>query len=102
MARQLGRLVGEASVVRDAFEQLPMVVTALDGPDHRLAAMNAACRAFTGRSGLIGVACRQAFPELAGQQLHEMLDRVYATGEPETVFGQVIATIDRLKQAQGS
>jgi serine phosphatase RsbU (regulator of sigma subunit)/anti-sigma regulatory factor (Ser/Thr protein kinase)/anti-anti-sigma regulatory factor len=83
----LGRLVGEASVVRDAFEQLPMVVTALDGPDHRLAAMNAAYRAFTGRSGLIGVAYREAFPELAGQQLHEMLDRVYATGEPETGKG---------------
>ncbi len=82
----LGRLVGEASVVRDAFEQLPMVLTALDGPDHRLAAMNAAYRAFTGRSDVIGVAYREAFPEMAGQ-LHEMLDRVYATGEQETGKG---------------
>jgi len=27
---------------------------------------------------------RDAFPDLAGQQLFELLDRVYATGEPET------------------
>ncbi len=80
----LERLVGEASAVRDAFEQLPMGLTALDGPDHRLAATNAAFRAFTGRSDLIGLACRDAFPELAGQQLFELLDRVYASGQPET------------------
>jgi serine phosphatase RsbU (regulator of sigma subunit)/anti-sigma regulatory factor (Ser/Thr protein kinase)/anti-anti-sigma regulatory factor len=80
----LGRLAGDAAVVRDAFEQLPAALAALDGPDHRLAAMNAAYRAFTGRAGSMGVAFRDAFPELAGQQLFELLDRVYATGEPET------------------
>ena len=81
---KLGQLTGDAAVVRDAFEQLPMVLMALDGPDHRLAAMNAAYRAFTGRSGVIGVAYRDAFPELAGQQVYELFDRVYATGEAET------------------
>ena len=81
---KLGQLTGDAAVVRDAFEQLPMVLMALDGPDHRLAAMNAAYRAFTGRSGVIGVTYRDAFPELAGQQVYELFDRVYATGETET------------------
>ena len=81
---KLGQLTGDAAVVRDAFEQLPMVLMALDGPDHRLAAMNAAYRAFTGRSGVIGVTYRDAFPELAGQQVYELFDRVYATGEAET------------------
>ena len=80
----LGRLVGEAAVVRDVFEQLPMALVALDGPDHRLAAANAAYRALTGRSGPMGAACRDAFPELGGRQLFKLLDRVYATGEPET------------------
>src|SRR5262249_6215567 len=61
-----------------------MVLMALDGPDHRLAAVNAAYRAFTGRSGVIGVTYRDAFPELAGQQVYELFDRVYATGEAET------------------
>jgi len=81
---KLGQLTGDAAVVRDAFEQLPMVLMALDGPDHRLAAMNSANRAFTGRSGVIGVTYRDAFPELAGQQVYELFDRVYATGEAET------------------
>jgi serine phosphatase RsbU (regulator of sigma subunit)/anti-sigma regulatory factor (Ser/Thr protein kinase)/anti-anti-sigma regulatory factor len=81
---KLRQLTGDAAVVRDAFEQLPMVLMALDGPDHRLAATNAAYRAFTGRSGVIGVTYRDAFPELAGQQVYELFDRVYATGEAET------------------
>jgi anti-anti-sigma factor len=81
---KLGQLTGDAAVVRDAFEQLPMVLMALDGPDHRLAATNAAYRAFTGRSGQLGVAYRDAYPELAGQQVYELLDRVYTTGEAET------------------
>ena len=77
-------MVGEAGVVRDAFEQLPMLLAVLDGPDHRLVAMNAAYRAFTGRRDVLGVPYRDAFPGLAGQPLHDMLDRVYATGQPET------------------
>ena len=78
------RMVGEAGVVRDAFEQLPILLAALDGPDHCLAAMNAAYRAFTGGSDVIGRPYRDAFPGLAAKPLQEMLDRVYATGQPET------------------
>jgi PAS domain S-box-containing protein len=81
----LGQLVGDADAVRDAFEQMPVVLVALAGPDHRIVATNAAYRAFTGRSGgVIGMSYREAFPEIAGQQLYELLDRVYATGELET------------------
>jgi serine phosphatase RsbU (regulator of sigma subunit)/anti-sigma regulatory factor (Ser/Thr protein kinase)/anti-anti-sigma regulatory factor len=80
----LDRMAGEAGVVRDAFEQLPILLAALDGPDHRLAAMNAAYRAFTGRPDVMGVPYRDAFPGPAGQPLHDMLDRVYETGQPET------------------
>jgi serine phosphatase RsbU (regulator of sigma subunit)/anti-sigma regulatory factor (Ser/Thr protein kinase)/anti-anti-sigma regulatory factor len=80
----LGQLVGDAGAVRDAFEQMPVVMVALAGPDHRIVAANAAYRSFTGRSGVIGVPCREAFPEVIGQQLYELFDRVYATGKPET------------------
>jgi serine phosphatase RsbU (regulator of sigma subunit)/anti-sigma regulatory factor (Ser/Thr protein kinase)/anti-anti-sigma regulatory factor len=80
----LDRIVGEVGVVRDAFEQLPILLAALDGPDHRLNGMNAAYRAFTGRPDVMGVPYRDAFPGPAGQPLHDMLDRVYQTGQPET------------------
>ena len=79
-----GGLGGDADTVRDAFEQMPVVLLALAGPDHRIVATNAAYRAFTGRSDVIGMSYREVFPEIEGQQLYELLDRVYATGELET------------------
>jgi serine phosphatase RsbU (regulator of sigma subunit)/anti-sigma regulatory factor (Ser/Thr protein kinase)/anti-anti-sigma regulatory factor len=79
-----GRLVGEASVVRDVFEQLPTILLGMAGPDHRVVAMNAACRAFLGRSDVIGLPVREALPDIAGQQMYEFLDRAYASGEPQT------------------
>lgn len=79
-----GRLVGEASVVRDVFEQLPTILMGMTGPDHRVVAMNAACRAFLGRSDVIGLPIREALPDIAGQQLYEFLDRAYASGQPQT------------------
>jgi anti-sigma regulatory factor (Ser/Thr protein kinase)/anti-anti-sigma regulatory factor len=83
-ADRLGQLVGDAAAVRDAFEQMPVVMMALEGPDHHIVATNAAYRSFSGRSGVIGVPCREAFPEMKGQQLCELFDRVYETGKPET------------------
>ncbi len=80
----LGRLVGDAVLVRSAFEQLPMIVAALAGADHRVVAVNAAYRAFTGRSDVIGVPYCEAFPWVDGPQLLSMLDRVYWSGQPET------------------
>jgi len=48
---------------------------ALAGPEHRIVAMNAAYRSFSGWSGVLGVPCREAFPEMKGQQLYELFDR---------------------------
>jgi serine phosphatase RsbU (regulator of sigma subunit)/anti-sigma regulatory factor (Ser/Thr protein kinase)/ABC-type transporter Mla MlaB component len=75
--------VGAADAVRDAFEQMSTVVFSLAGPEHRITAMNAACRALLGRSRLIGMPLREAVPEFAGQQILGLLDRVYRTGQPE-------------------
>ena len=80
----LARLTGDPSVIRDAFEQMPVVLATLDGPDHRVVAINAAYRTLTSRDDVIGMAYREAFPEIEGQQVHELLDRVYRTGIPET------------------
>jgi serine phosphatase RsbU (regulator of sigma subunit)/anti-sigma regulatory factor (Ser/Thr protein kinase)/anti-anti-sigma regulatory factor len=95
----LGRLVGDAVVVRDAFEQVPMVVMASVGPDHRLVATNAAYRAPTGRSDMIGVPYRDAFPEVDGQQLIQVMDRVYSTGQPETAQERRAQIPDGIQEA---
>jgi serine phosphatase RsbU (regulator of sigma subunit)/anti-sigma regulatory factor (Ser/Thr protein kinase)/anti-anti-sigma regulatory factor len=63
---------------------MPVVCMSWTGPDHRIVAMNAACQAFVGRSGVIGLPFRGVFPDLAGQQIYELLDRVYATGQAQT------------------
>ena len=60
-----GALAGDAGAVRDAFEQMPArSCWRWTGPDHRIVATNAAYRAFTGRSDVIGMSYREAFPEI--------------------------------------
>ena len=71
------------AIAREIFDALPVMVVALGGPEHRVIAANAACRAFLGRDDLVERADREAFPELAGQHFYEVLDRVYASGEAQ-------------------
>jgi anti-anti-sigma factor len=79
------RDVSDASAAAHrAFEQLPLPLVSFLGEEHRFVAANAAYRAFVGRDDLIGKTLREAFPELAGQQIYQMFDRVYATGRPES------------------
>lgn len=73
-----------ASVVEAAFDQTAALLFAMAGPELRISAVNEAWRQFFGRSDFIGIPVREAIPEAAGQQLFEVLDRVYSTGEPES------------------
>ncbi|MEI4271785.1 SpoIIE family protein phosphatase [Klenkia sp. LSe6-5] len=74
---------GDAEVVREVFEEMPIALTAMVGPEHRFVAANAAYRALAGRGELIGKTVREVFPDLAGQQIYEVMDRAYATGQPQ-------------------
>ena len=80
----LRRQVGDARVVRAVFDEMPYLLVGLDGPDHTFVAANAAYRALVGRSEFIGRPVREVLPEIGGQQVFELLDRVYATGRPQT------------------
>jgi serine phosphatase RsbU (regulator of sigma subunit)/anti-sigma regulatory factor (Ser/Thr protein kinase)/anti-anti-sigma regulatory factor len=71
------------AIAREIFDVVPVMVIAFSGPEHRVTAANAASRALLGRGDLIGRTDREALPEFAGQQLHELLDRVYARDETE-------------------
>jgi serine phosphatase RsbU (regulator of sigma subunit)/anti-sigma regulatory factor (Ser/Thr protein kinase)/ABC-type transporter Mla MlaB component len=79
------RVVGDAELVRGVFDELPVAVAVIQGPEHRLVAANAAYRALTGRPAPAGTPIRDLFPELAGQQIYELLDRVYVSGVRETI-----------------
>ncbi|MGY1783327.1 SpoIIE family protein phosphatase [Geodermatophilus sp. SYSU D01036] len=77
---QLARTVGDAGVVRAAFDQVPLILAVYAGPEHTVVATNAAMRSFFGRDELVGAPIRSALPELAGQHVFELIDEVYATG----------------------
>ncbi|CAM3028471.1 PAS domain S-box protein [Mycobacterium intermedium] len=76
--------VGTSDDVRRVFENIPAMVVGLQGPDHRFVAVNAAFRAFNPVKDTVGKTAKEVYPELESQQIYEMFDRVYKTGEPQT------------------
>ncbi|WP_281182172.1 SpoIIE family protein phosphatase, partial [Aldersonia kunmingensis] len=64
---------------------MPLMVVALEGPDHRILATTSAFRELAGRRYSIGMSAAEAFPELTGQQIWEIFNRVYASGRPEAL-----------------
>ncbi|CPR10257.1 anti-anti-sigma factor [Mycobacterium bohemicum DSM 44277] len=76
--------VGAAGDVRRVFENVPAMLIGLDGPDHRFVAANAAYRALSPSLAPIGKLAREVYPELESQQIYQMFDRVYQTGEPQS------------------
>jgi serine phosphatase RsbU (regulator of sigma subunit)/anti-sigma regulatory factor (Ser/Thr protein kinase)/anti-anti-sigma regulatory factor len=73
--------IGLAEHVRAVFDQMPVPMVSVAGPDHVITAGNAAWRDLAGRAGVVGRSVREVFPEVEGQRLFEMCDQVFATGE---------------------
>jgi anti-anti-sigma factor len=69
--------------VLGAFEAVPAIIWAFEGPELRVVAANAGARASAGfRSGIVGRPVREVLPELEGQQIFEMMEEAYAAGRP--------------------
>ncbi|HEU4561752.1 MAG TPA: ATP-binding protein [Longimicrobium sp.] len=64
------------------FEQAPVPIAVLEGPRHVFTLANPGYRRLTADRELLGRDVREAFPELEGQGIYEILDRVYTSGEP--------------------
>ncbi|HEX9936116.1 MAG TPA: ATP-binding protein, partial [Longimicrobium sp.] len=63
------------------FEQAPVPIAVLEGPEHVYTLANPSYRLLVGERELLGLPIRQALPELDGQGIYELLDRVYTSGE---------------------
>ena len=74
--------LAETERLRALFEQSPSFIAVLRGPQHRFELTNAAYMQLIGHRDVIGMTVREAIPEVEGQGFFELLDRVYATGEP--------------------
>jgi signal transduction histidine kinase len=76
------RREADATRLKQMLQQMPGFVALLTGPDHIYDYVNDAYVTIAGRRDFIGRGVREVFPELAGQGFYELLDRVYASGEP--------------------
>lgn len=73
---------GAAARQRAMFQQMPGFVAVLTGPDHVFDYVNDAYVAVSGERDFIGHGVREVFPDIEGQGFYELLDQVYASGEP--------------------
>jgi signal transduction histidine kinase/CheY-like chemotaxis protein len=64
------------------FEQAPGFVCFFRGPEHVYELQNHAHHRLAGLKDIIGQPVRQALPELEGQGFYELLDEVFASGQP--------------------
>ncbi|NLQ16634.1 PAS domain-containing protein [Marinomonas sp. M1K-6] len=64
------------------FKQAPGFIAVLYGPEHVFNIANDAYTQLVGGRNILGLSLRAALPELEGQGFYELLDQVYASGEP--------------------
>ncbi|HEY9640079.1 MAG TPA: PAS domain-containing protein, partial [Coleofasciculaceae cyanobacterium] len=88
----------EAEVQRNRLHSLlfqaPAFICIDRGSDHIFEFANPLYCQLVGNRDLIGRTAREAFPELAGQGFFELLDHVFATGQP-FVGNEIAAQLDR-------
>jgi PAS domain S-box-containing protein len=68
--------------MREMFARSPSFSALLEGPEHRFALTNPAYHQLIGHRDVVGLPVREAVPEVEGQGFFELLDNVFATGEP--------------------
>lgn len=90
LLRAMETAVEDGVRLRSLFERAPGFVAVLDGPDHVFSFSNDAYRRLVGGRPVLGLSVRAALPELEGQGFFELLDKVYATGQPYVGTGAPI------------
>ncbi|GAA0470442.1 hypothetical protein Ade02nite_33580 [Paractinoplanes deccanensis] len=75
---------GDAGTVHRVFEEMPISLIALEGPEHRIVAANAVARRLGGRANPVGGTVAEVFPAAITQQVVELYDRAYRTGTEQT------------------
>lgn len=83
------RFLGSATIdpewLRYLFQDAPMHVAIVEGPEHRFVAVNDAFRFTTGGKDVVGLPYREAFPSRAESLAY--LDQAYRTGERVVASG---------------
>ena len=84
LMRAMARTVQEALDRRlaDVFRHAPVGIALLRGPDHVFEFVNQEYRKLISDRPVVGLPIRGALAELEGQDVFELLDGVYASGQP--------------------
>ncbi|NSC23125.1 SpoIIE family protein phosphatase [Streptomyces albus subsp. chlorinus] len=78
------RAVGDAETVRDVFDGMPARLIGVEGPEHRVVAVDALGRSTgSGAPYWVGRPLGELFCGVLGQRLRHLLDRAAATGAPQ-------------------
>ena len=76
------QMAAESDRLRELFAQSPGFVAVIRGPEHTFELVNDAYVQLVGDRPLVGLSVREALPEVQGQGFFDLLEQVYATGQP--------------------
>ena len=82
MIERLRESEESAADFRRLFQQAPGFFAVMSGPEHIFTFTSDAYRRLIGERAVIGRAIREALPEVVEQGFADLLDRVYAEGQP--------------------
>ncbi len=85
-----------AKALADLFERAPFMAAVTRGPRHVVEYANDSLFEYIGRRPTLGKEARQVIPGLQPRTLYDVYDRVYASGQPQTVKGFVFRADLRL------
>ncbi|WP_191906427.1 PAS domain-containing protein [Hymenobacter baengnokdamensis] len=80
--RQREQVAVQENRLQQILRQVPAAVATLAGPHHHYTFFNTSFQALTGHRPRLGAALGEVLPELLEQSMGELLDQVYASGEP--------------------
>ena len=84
----LAALDGDGRRFFEILDQIPAVLCLLRGPNHVIEFANPLYRALAGDAPMIGRTVAEIFDQPENQGFVDLLDRVYATGEPQRGKGE--------------
>ena len=85
------QLAEQQNLLRQILRQLPAFVATLSGPEHRFSFANDLYQQLVAGRATLGASVAEALPEVAEQGFTQVLDQVYATGQP--YLGREVAVI---------
>jgi signal transduction histidine kinase len=94
VAEQLPDLDEQQNLLEQILLQVPAAVATLIGPEHRYTFFNDHYQGLSAHRVEVGKRIAEALPELVGQGFVDLLDQVYATGQPFTGTDKPVQLFD--------